>query len=1118
MTPSHLFRLTLALVVLGLTGCPRTIDSTSDCAGRVAGDLIITEFMNDPAGTDEGKEWFEIYNNTKDPIQLRGLSLVFSKVDGTSAKSHVMLEGSIPAGGYFVVGDADNASKPEYIDYSYGTALGGLSNGEGRITLKCGETVVDKVEFADVGTQGHSRELDGKIKPDAIGNDNAANWCNATADMGASMFGTPGEENDACATSGNCVGGDGKSRTVVAPKAGELIITEFMANPAAIADEAGEWIEVYAQADVDLNGLVVSSGSSKSTLASNDCLSVTAGSYVVIARTADATKNGGLFEPRAVMTTTLANSKSDIALKSGETLIDQIWFDATKEGFSSQLDPSQQDPTSNDNALTFCYSEIEYGTTGQKGSPGAPNVACPNAPNISKCLDASSGTEVERDTLKAASGSVVITELMPAPLGTPVQQSWFEIFVRNDMDLNGLEFSNGTDKMVFAPRSCVRVPGGSFVVFARNASTYTNGGLPAEHVKGTFNFALPTTGGSFTVSQDLAVLDEMSYLKPTSGVSIQLDPGKVDVTSNDDPVAYCPGTVEYGNAKNKGSPGTANATCPPVVDSSKCKDENTLVERATVPPAVGGLIITEIMASPNGTDTDKEWFEVLVTADADLNGLVIANEKGAKTTIASETCKPVKKDQYLIFARSTDPTLNGGLPAVDGVFAFSLNSNGSIVLKHGTNDVDFALYVADPSGAEGTSAQLDSRKVDPTQNDKPENFCPGTIPYGTSGANFGTPGAGNLECPPPVDPNFCLDTGVSRPVVKPGAGDLVITEVMADPSKVSDDYGEWLEIYFAKDVDLNGVQLSFVSGTTTKTTTLLAPDCIRPGTGSYVVLARAKESSINGGLPSVTATFPTALTATGTMQLALKRDGVIVDLLTYPKPGAGYSQQLSSDKLNATDNDTATNWCAASSTATYGLGDHGTPGAANASCGAVVNPNECIDPATKVARAVVAPAVGDLVISEYLSDPSKVGDTEGEWIEVFVKSDVDLNGVELSVNTTKSALVAGNECVRPGAGKYLVLAHSSDAATNGGLPLPQALFPTGLTNGGGQTLSLSRSTVVIDTVTTASSSAGVSKQLSGNKLDATENDTATNWCNTTAAKVYGAGDRGTPGADNETCQ
>ena len=114
----------------------------------------------------------------------------------------------------------------------------------------------------------------------ASGNDNVAHWCEV-AD------GTPGAANATCADVTQGSGGN--------PLISEVIITEFMADPATVADDVGEWVELtnISDADVDLSGWhLVDSGLNSYTFP--DGTSISAGSTLVAARSVDASANGGV--------------------------------------------------------------------------------------------------------------------------------------------------------------------------------------------------------------------------------------------------------------------------------------------------------------------------------------------------------------------------------------------------------------------------------------------------------------------------------------------------------------------------------------------------------------------------------------------------------------------------------------------------------------------------------------------------------------------------------------------------------------------------------------------------------------------------------------------------------
>ncbi|HEY0254886.1 MAG TPA: lamin tail domain-containing protein, partial [Kofleriaceae bacterium] len=112
--------------LLFIAACGPADDNGSGCKdSMVAGDLVITEVFADyqapsgGTGTDDGKEWFEIYNNTERPLDVKGLTVVHSKPDGSKPATHVMAEVTIAPGQYFTLGNATSDLVPAYVDYGY---------------------------------------------------------------------------------------------------------------------------------------------------------------------------------------------------------------------------------------------------------------------------------------------------------------------------------------------------------------------------------------------------------------------------------------------------------------------------------------------------------------------------------------------------------------------------------------------------------------------------------------------------------------------------------------------------------------------------------------------------------------------------------------------------------------------------------------------------------------------------------------------------------------------------------------------------------------------------------------------------------------------------------------
>lgn len=153
-------------------------------------------------------------------------------------------------------------------------------------------------------------------------------------------------------------------------------------------------------------------------------------------------------------------------------------------------------------------------------------------------------------------------------------------------------------------------------------------------------------------------------------------------------------------------------------------------------------------------------------------------------------------------------------------------------------------------------------------------------------------------------------------------GDILISEVMANPSSVSDANGEWFEIFntSANTIDLNGITISDDSSNThlinNVSGLLIAP-------GAYLVLGRNGDPSNNGGYTAQYVYNNFSLSNT-LDQLVLLEDDIEIARLDYtgfPFGSAGISAELINQFIEPEQSDYQL-----TQNSQYGLGDFGTPG------------------------------------------------------------------------------------------------------------------------------------------------------------------------------------------------
>ncbi len=179
-----------------------------------------------------------------------------------------------------------------------------------------------------------------------------------------------------------------------------------------------------------------------------------------------------------------------------------------------------------------------------------------------------------------------------------------------------------------------------------------------------------------------------------------------------------------------------------------------------VNPACADLIINEIMYDPLAVaDTAGEWFEVFNSGAAlDLQGFSIADAGASKMINASLV---IGSGGYLVFGRSSDININGGVP-VDYTFSFSL----------GNTTVD-TVYILDPNGIQinsvtygpgtgfpsGTGASICFNGLG--DNSQGTNWLSAKdigITYGAG--DYGTPGSPNMAAVPEPASLFLVGSGL----------------------------------------------------------------------------------------------------------------------------------------------------------------------------------------------------------------------------------------------------------------------------------------------------------------------------------------------------------------------
>lgn len=336
-------------------------------------------------------------------------------------------------------------------------------------------------------------------------------------------------------------------------------------------------------------------------------------------------------------------------------------------------------------------------------------------------------------------------------------------------------------------------------------------------------------------------------------------------------------------------------------------EDNVDSHKAWVDPTYNeiGDICAWIVADFQGYTVQKEWSNKLHSCTVNGHDVVADFEVGAMPGAAT--------------------VLPGGSTTIDLTSAVISGSLGDLAVSVSGLPAGVTATVTPASAPIGQNIAVEIKAA--------SSATTGTTTVSvtaTATATGGAPVTHQIALPLTVAApgSVCMDGTALRPVVKPAPGQLVITEVMADPAG-TDTSKEWFEITNTgwTAFDLNELGLK---GTGSTPSVIHSSSCISIASGGFGLLARSSNSAVNGMLPPVDATFGFSLVNTAGSVSVL--DGAtVLDTATWTSAVSGASSALDPSHFTSDANDIAANWCPG--TAPYGDNtSKGTPKAMNASC------------------------------------------------------------------------------------------------------------------------------------------------------------------------------------------
>ena len=342
-----------------------------------------------------------------------------------------------------------------------------------------------------------------------------------------------------------------------------VYISEVLANPDAVNDSVGEWIELFNSTakPVDLRGWVLADlGSDRHTI--RESLVVPANGYVVLGRSTDRRENGGVRVDYVFSSLSLANVEDEVLLLAPDgTEVDRVVWGAdltTTRGAALEriaLKPARWQTA----GAAWSGSAGDHGSPGATAGPAA-NPSAPDQPGLAP-TPAQTPVPPSADWVGPAP-ALYLNEVMvnPAAVGDS-EGEWIEFFNPGDVPVNlrgWLLADLGSDRHVIGADFVV--PAGGYAVAARLADPSLNGGVAADYVYTGISLANGDDELLLT-APDGTEVDRLLWGGAT-GVTVP-DGASLQRMDYDVSIGLTPSGAPWpGSAGDAGTPGQANVAAP----------------------------------------------------------------------------------------------------------------------------------------------------------------------------------------------------------------------------------------------------------------------------------------------------------------------------------------------------------------------------------------------------------------------------------------------------------------------------------------------------------------------------------------------------------------------------
>ncbi len=504
-----------------------------------SGCLLLSEIMILPHGEHpEQGQWIEIVNVCEDAVNLSGWSLV------TEIGYHVVSgDLSVEPGAFIVLGSHEKLSQSQNVSVAYIFSKLRLTQQYGTLSLAMPDgTVADLVEWSTQNNSAppadHSLERTGTSQKSAWRVAEAM-WPGSNGNYGSpgrAYYDSPPVEAPTeapfatteapLATTEAVITPDNPPATATPPPrvVPAIYISEILADPAAVADDQGEWLELYSgeSVPVNLNGWLLRDDDNDAHRIESD-LWIQPGEYIVLGRNTEVSSNGGVAVRYAYTSLTLANESDELCLYSpwGALADRLVWGDDSPYRIKSG---ASLERTGFDARGTWTTAQTQWpGSLGDRGSPGTAYTPAPT-PTPEPVLP-------NAWSIGSATSPLVIEEV----LADGQEDEFVVLLNRSDMqvDLTGWSVGDaetpGDGEGIYRlPSGYLLAPGQLFII-ARNANSFASRWGFASHAE------FEESDGSVTTLERISSLASGTFALNNSGDEVILWNPSMEIA---DAIAY----------------------------------------------------------------------------------------------------------------------------------------------------------------------------------------------------------------------------------------------------------------------------------------------------------------------------------------------------------------------------------------------------------------------------------------------------------------------------------------------------------------------------------------------------------------------------------------------------